>query len=624
MKTPVRIPHRLMTVVRGLTYLVWVALIYQPQLPTRPFPEPSMPAEQWRIAEAAGGIASGPNSVPDVVTGTLEIPEIIYRTPVDPNAVYLPGPTSPPTQRALTPSKPETTTVAPGDFALYRDSVISGANIPPPSSTYYVVEPTAAMNGRMVLYSGNKFDELSADYGQTFSFLNPYTNPPPNTNGFCCDQVTYYDRTRGLTLWFRQYHMQGDHQDSPSSADRLSVARGQYNLANALWTDNTMRPQDFGYPAYGVWFDYPDIAVTNNYVYITTNVFSQTSTITNAGINLGALIFRASLDALASGGVVTWDKAMYPYPSGWNLKLAHGSTDTMYFASTLDNNTIRIYSWPDNSSLPSFVDRDVDAWYDVPFIAIAPDNSNFLGYENGRIRAAWVAKGQVGLMWDSAQGTGFPYPHVRWARFNLPGLNLADQGQIWNPGYAWAYPSAHPNDRGDVGGTIAFGGGALYPGSALWISDSYNGNTLQPLEYYAAAFGNSGGPPVTSTVGINHWGDYLDAQRAVPYSNTWVGTGYVLDGGYDQNNVRTHFFWFGREQDRPPANNTIYVDKASTTWEDGSAAHPYRKIFDGHFATVAGDTIVIQAGLYNTIPGPLTLDRASTITSQNGVVTIGQ
>ena len=104
------------------------------------------------------------------------------------------------------------------------------------------------------------------------------------------------------------------------------------------------------------------------------------------------------------------------------------------------------------------------------------------------------------------------------------------------------------------------------------------------------------------------------------YGNTWVGTGYVrntLTSGV----FEPHHVWFGREQDRPSANHTIYVNKNSTTWQLGSAANPYRTVGAGNFATVPGDTVVIQAGSYS---GAVTLNRASTLTPQGGVVIIGQ
>jgi len=41
------------------------------------------------------------------------------------------------------------------------------------------------------------------------------------------------------------------------------------------------------------------------------------------------------------------------------------------------------------------------------------------------------------------------------------------------------------------------------------------------------------------------------------------------------------------------------VDLANTSgYEDGSAAHPYKKVGAGHFAAMPGDTIIIRTGTY--------------------------
>jgi hypothetical protein len=234
------------------------------------------------------------------------------------------------------------------------------------------------------------------------------------------------------------------------------------------------------------------------------------------------------------------------------------------------------------------------------------------------ILAAWVGGGKIGFMWGSAQGGDFPWPNVRYARFNIAGLSLFDQGQIWNSDYAWAYPSAHPNARGDVGGTIAAGGGGTnipYPGVWAWIADDFNSDTIEPLENAFVAVGNSG--PIS-----NRWGDYFTARRSVPYGDTWVGTGFVLNGGQTGGFTQPRFVWFGREQDSPPSSNIIYVDLANVSgYEDGSSANPYNTVTEGHFAAVSGDQIIIRAGDYSE---SVTLSTAVTVISEGGTVTIGE
>jgi hypothetical protein len=110
----------------------------------------------------------------------------------------------------------------------------------------------------------------------------------------------------------------------------------------------------------------------------------------------------------------------------------------------------------------------------------------------------------------------------------------------------------------------------------------------------------------------------------VPHGNTWVGTGFALagPGGGGGNNVVPRYVWFGRDRDMPPATSTIFVDLVNTSgWEDGSPDHPYSTMMEGHFAAMAGDTIIIRAGSY---PETLTFRTATTVRSEGGTATIGR
>jgi hypothetical protein len=244
-------------------------------------------------------------------------------------------------------------------------------------------------------------------------------------------------------------------------------------------------------------------------------------------------------------------------------------------------------------------------------------------------------------MWSSSQSAGnppspYPWPNVRYVRLNTSNLNVADQGAIWNSAYAFAYPSAHVNNRGDIGGTVSVGGGQatnnpfLYPSMAVWLADDFNNRTVAPLTSLVMAIGTNGplalagtGTPPTCRGGFTppcyRWGDYFSTRRHSMYGNTWIGTAYVKDGGQDVGNDRPHYVWFGRERDRPPAANTIWVSNVATGWQNGTFFNPYHTVDGGNFATVPGDTVIINAGVYNE---RVTLDRPSLIVTLGGPVTI--
>ena len=425
---------------------------------------------------------------------------------------------------------------APNDFAFFRDTVMDDTFTN--NSTSSTNEPSLGMGCGDVLYVGNWYASLSTDYGQTYSFIDPATFFPSANAGFLrCDQVAYYEPTRGLMFWYLQYRA-----DAAGNSIRLAVTDDPANIATNVWT-YTMTPQDFGYDT-GVWFDFPDLAVSNNYLYITTN-FGNVS---------GAIVIRLDLDDLATASPVLGENFTSDLP---NLRATAGAAGTMYVGTQVDTDTLRIYSWPEGSPSPTSVERDVNEYY-TGSSAPSPDGTDWVARDFNDILAAWTANGFVGFMWGSAQGGTYTWPNVRWARFSTSGLGLVDQSIVWNADYAWAYPAVHTNDNQDIGGMLALGGGGTsvpWPSAAAWVSDDVNGDVLTPLENYVVSQGDDGPDS-------NRWGDYYTSRRQDPYGDTWVGAAHVLRGGGGGGAAEPHFVWFGRESDQPsgpqsPAPATI-------------------------------------------------------------------
>ncbi len=567
------------------------------------------PVKETRAPEAA---APDLDQTPGQPVEEEENENEVFIIPENPNAhpeLVKPGPESQPGP-AVQPQGP----AAPGTFTVYRNTTLLAANFP---NTWLVAEPSIAANGRMLYTTGNKYDGVSGDYGQNFTYIDPFTiwTPPSPSTQFCCDQSTLHDRTHNMTLWLEQYHTQVPTVSGPNVI-RLAVAHGQKELNDGTWTTYDIKPQqltEFS-GSQNWWWDYPEIALGANYLYITVNP--------NIHIDSGqqrAVIFRLSLDTLAAGASLPnpWPYYVTPTDVYGFARPTHGAGTTMYFGQHKDNNTLRLYSWPEASSSPTYTDLTVDAWYPSNAVTYCSDGTNWLGYGLMPVQAGWVAKGSIGFMWNSAQGGYFPYPNVRWVRINESTLTVQDQGQVWNSTFAWAFPSVNVNDRGDIAGTIGSGCGLNNDRTVemrAWISDTFNGNSLAPLENTFVAIGTNGGDG-------NRWGDYYSTRPDVPYGNTWWGTGIVMNGGSDSSHTNVHLVWFGREQDTPPANNTIFGNAANgTAYQDGTSAHAFRKAEDSCFAALPGDTVILQAGTYSE--AGITINRPCFVDSMGGSATI--
>jgi hypothetical protein len=547
--------------------------------------------------------------------------------------------------------------LAPGTFTFYRNTSLASAPVVGGTtlSTYNPVEPSAAANGRVVFYTTNNYAGVSGDGGQTFTYLNPFTFFAAANGGFGGDQYVYYERTRGLTLWLLQYN-----PDTVNNTHRIAVARSQADVINNTWFYFDFTPADFGFTAppagaNGFWMDFPDMAVSDNFLWLTTNVFprvlpnpgnpcagtcpTQTcpagcSSCTSNCTAVGAVIYRIPLNDLKAGGPINF---LYASDTNFGYRLTQGAHTTMYWGSHNTTSQIRIYRWDENGNSIALDNVNHAAYTVAPtcvppnqpacgagscgnMLAVSPDGTNFACTADSRILGAWVAGGVIGFMWNAAQGGSFAYPHVEVVRFNESNRNLIGQGQVFSASFAFLYPSVHPNDRGHLGGTMAVGGGSSYPFEIAWIADDFNNGTITPLENATVAVGTAG--PT-----CNRWGDYYATRLEVPYGNTWVGTGYVVNtttcngiptGG---NNWDPHFVWFGRERDTPPATNTIYVDKLNASgYEDGTLVHPYSTFAKGNFACSAGDTLMVRAGNYNETG---TFNRAAIVKNLSGTVKLG-
>lgn len=413
--------------------------------------------------------------------------------------------------------------MAPDSLVVFTNVALTDEDTSTQTSS--VCEPSVANNGPQVLLSGNWFVSKSLDAGQTWEYVSPFTALPSAAGGFCCDQLTLYDRSRDLLFWVLQYVSDA----ADENVFRIAVKQGASLEDNSwAWWDFAPRSLDAAWT--GVWFDYPDLALSDDHLWATFNVFN------GPGQWQRAVVFKLPLDALAAGGSL--DYGWWSTTDNGSLRLTQGGGSTMLFTSHNSLSQVRLFQWEDAGTEISYWDIDVDAWTDGPFTAPGPDGNDWLGRCDSRITGAWVADGVVGLLWTAAaQGTR-PHPHVRVVRIDEATKAVLDQPDIWSAETAWAYAAACPNDGGDVGLTLFFGGGPHHPTHCVAIGDSSAPFTVQAIR--ASTNGPAG----------NAWGDYLTCRRHSPDGLTWTAAGYTLQGGQDRANVEPHYVHFGRERDQ--------------------------------------------------------------------------
>ncbi|HYY57508.1 MAG TPA: hypothetical protein VE842_09250 [Pyrinomonadaceae bacterium] len=415
-------------------------------------------------------------------------------------------------------------TKADGTGTLFRNSdvTITGA------SASVIHEPAHAQIGKNVFYTANWYAARSGNGGSTFTYLNPFTDFP----AMCCDQDVAHDVSRNLILWYRQ----GSMATNGTNQVKLSVStNGGLSFLTYTWS-----PTTFDASLTNRWFDYPHLALSNNFLYLVSNVFNASDTQTHR------IIVRMPLEQLAVGAAFNYYR--WTFTAGQTITPVQGATETMYFGSAESSaGTFRVFSWPESTTTLTSIGRTVPAWTPTnkDGICTVANGRNPCGRADQRVTAGWVAKGVIGFFWNVRQGGGFPYPYINAATFRESDKLYLARPYIYNTGFAFQYGAAAPNIRGDLGIALLAAGGSIgYPRFWVGIDDGYNG--VPPgWELYHIVSSTNWGKTGTGKEGA---GDYLRVRQFSPVGSIWTASGYYGFGSTVAYKGKFVVFGRGREQ----------------------------------------------------------------------------
>jgi hypothetical protein len=492
---------------------------------------PTLSPEQQKAMETA--LEKGPRVSPPLPEGKTAVQRI--DSVVDP--------------ASATAAPPASSLNTAGTFTLFRNTDI--VDLKPNASR--ITEPTVINSGSVVFMTGNWFAGISSDGGKTFKYVDPYTMFPASAGGFCCDQVAVYDPARDIILWYLQYISSGS-PGSGTNLFRVAVARPQ-DAVNGSWYY-----YDFTSAANTEW-DYPDVALSNDYLWITTNRGPF-----NGSYVDDAWIFKMPLDPMMTASGFGYSNVDLGAAGVGNLSLrmTRGAHEVMYFGAHNTTSQIRIFSWAENSGSVGINDVNLSTpWYNSTHVCPGPDGRDWCGFDDGRIKAGWVSRGTIGFMWGSGQGGGFAYPYIEAVRVKESDRTYIDRPFVWNSSGAYAYPSAAPNARGDLGVAGFWGGGGVsgwYPYFWVVIDDDFSrdaGYTPAPWELYYVRQSTNG-------PSVNRWGDYISVQPFNPTSLAWAAAGFTLQGCPTSYCSEPSYTIFGRERDLRSV--ALYMDPRFATF----------------------------------------------------------
>jgi CARDB len=516
---------------------------------------------------------------------------------------------------------------AANDFTLFRSiPVAQGTGV-----TSATGEPSVANDRNGLLFTGNFHAALSGDNGLTWRFLNPaaqFTGPRGRTidGGFCCDQVAYaVDRgSYSLVFWLLQSANDGvlNPRDGANGRLRLVVYQGRQELLEqADYCTIDFKPSDFGFPA-NSWFDFNQVSHTRKFLYISSK----------AQLNLGdtdgdglfnstfqnGVVWRIALDDLDSDDCTPPVTAWSGPGTGFNPALVQGAGDgaIMHWASQGTTTDQIVITRLDDSSTTGHVNTvSISPYLNTERSAATPglngscplpDATDPCKRINDAINIGYTDGAVVGWFWNVRQGSGFPFPHIRGARFLVaadPASDplLIEEPDIWNPSFAFFYPTVGVNSDNHVGLTAySAGGGSFVRANAALIDD------VTP--FWASLSFNG---IITSNSGVagNTWGDYQSVREYGNCTGTYAGSVHSMQGGTANGNAEHRFAWFGRERegcadlsvvalaafaDTTEANESLAISQATRNIGSGTAGASQTRYYLSRNASKSDDDLLLS------------------------------
>jgi len=368
-----------------------------------------------------------------------------------------------------------------------------------------VSEPSGASGGGVVFVAANWFAAYSID-GVHFTQLDPTTIFPNDAVGFCCDQIVQYVQSIDRFIWLLQGN--GVRIASASPADIKSSG-------GTAWTYWNLTPDVFGQP--GIAFDYPDLAVGTNYLYMSWN-----AGVGCASCDWGHQVARTQLSQIQAAGTIGID---YTDPAdgrmAWGAHLSQDTQDEIFWAGHNSNSNMRVFSLSEGSNSYFWRDVGVASWANSGLSSSTPDGQDWLtklrDFPGSAVLGATRSSSQLWLAWSAGTDSNFQQPHVEMVALDN-NFNVLQQVQIWNSSYAFAYPALATNAcTGEIGMSLEYGGNGNYENHVVGFWGDF-------LVYITTG----------SNVGTTRYGDYVTIRQ----DPTQALNGAFFDAfGYGLNTV---------------------------------------------------------------------------------------
>jgi hypothetical protein len=402
-------------------------------------------------------------------------------------------------------------------LANNREGLTSGGSNGTAST---VAEPSGAgpiagkTTGKNVVFTtANWVAAYSTDGGSTFKQLDPTTIFPKDAVGYCCDQIVQYVPSIDRFIWLLQ-----------GKGYRIAMASPDdiVNSGGTAWTYWNLTPDIFsGFPneSLDTSFDYPDLSVGNNFLYLNWDAGVSCA----SPCDWGHQVARISLAQLQAAGTITIE---YTDPgdgrSAWGAKLSQDTGNGVFWAGQDDNSHMRVFSMYEGDGFYSWRVTGISSWATSGISSTTPDGSDWLtklrDFPGGAVIGGTRTGNTVWFAWSAGTDGNFHQPHVEMVALDSSNnFSKSQQVQIWNNSYAFAYPALATNVcTGEVGLSLEFGGNGNYENHVVGFWGDF-------VVYITT----------NTNLGTTRFGDYVSIRQAPSTTdnpgNLFSAFGYGLD-----------------------------------------------------------------------------------------------
>lgn len=407
-------------------------------------------SDQGQIPENQGCFIFDVTPIGDIFKRNIATPEnaAIVADPVDPSVEFV---NSDPSRFSLSP-------------------VISQSI--PQESYDNVGEPSFATTTDSIFFAGNHYAAKSVE-GSIWEYVDPSldfkgieavpgnmtntTTIPMTIPLFKADQHVEYEPNEELLFWIRQ----GEHvliSDTFTNVDRLAVSRD----VNTWAVFDLIPTQLLSDVSPGAVFDYPDIVLTDSYLYLTTTFYDNFAEEPDDGV-YGVIIrfpisdFLSAFDDTDSSSVgyeMVLDRDVN------SIAPVDGSSNPMYLGAHLpeEPSVMKLYSWDENTPTLRSLEVPISSWNAINEDTICNEKQEYWWCKantSSRIRSAWLYNGTINFLWNavmSSDGGVSWVPYVDSATFNLDKDFLYERKyHIAENNRQWIFAAASPSTSGQLG-----------------------------------------------------------------------------------------------------------------------------------------------------------------------------